>query len=91
MKGYDFAKEHFVKVKVCGIECLFNDARISRDTVPERKYHYEIGGDDESGGEPVRVQFGIMINFFGTLICDQPLPLGNNNTLWLQKGDFVWI
>ena len=35
-----------------GIQCLFNDARIDRNTVPEGKYQYEIGGDDDSGAEP---------------------------------------
>ena len=91
MARYDYNKEHFEKVRVCGIECLFSDVRIERSTVPEGKYQYEIGGDDDSGGEPARVQAGVWVNFFGTLICDQPLPLGDDNVLWLEEGDFTWI
>ena len=90
MERYDYHKEHFERVKVCGIPCLFHDSRIERSTVPDEKYLYEIGGDDESGGEPARVQRGVWVNFFGTLICDQLLPLGEDNVLWLQEGDFVW-
>lgn len=90
MARYDYNKEHFEKVSVCGIKCLFNDVRIERNTVPEGKYQYEIGGDDDSGGDPARVQRGVWVNFFGTLICDNPLPLGTDNVLWLQEGDFVW-
>ena len=90
MTRYDYSKEHFEKVRVCGIECLFSDVRIERSTVPEGKYQYEIGGDDDSGGEAARVQTGVWVNFFGTLICDNPLPLGDDNVLWLQEGDFVW-
>ena len=47
-------------------------------------------GDDDSGGESARVQTGVWVNFFGTLICDVPLPLETDNVLWLQEGDFVW-
>ena len=51
----------------------------------------KIGGDDDSGGEPARVQKGIWVNFFGTLICDQQLPLDEDKVLWLQDGDFIWL
>ena len=91
MARFDYNKEHFERVTVCSIPCLFNDARIERSTVPEGKYLYEIGGDDDSGAEPARVKNAILVNFFGTLICDQQLPLGEDNVLWLQEGDFVWI
>ena len=91
MARFDYNKEHFEQVKVCGIPCLFNDARIDRSTVPKGKYLYEIGGDDDSGAEPARVKRAIWDNFFGTLICDKLLPLGEDNVLWFQGGDFVWI
>ena len=44
MARFDYNKEHFETVSVCGIKCLFNDARIDRKTVPEGKHQYEIGG-----------------------------------------------
>ena len=49
------------------------------------------GGDDDSGGEPARVQKGVWVNFFGTLVFEQQLPLEEDNVLWLQEGDFTWI
>ena len=30
-----------------------------------------------------------MVNFFGTLICDQELPL-EDGILWVMDGDWVW-
>lgn len=51
--------------------------------MPEEKYQYEVAGDDDSGGDPARVRPGIMVNFFGTLISDQPLPVENDGVLWL--------
>lgn len=52
--------------------------RIERSTVLEGKYLYEVAGDDDSGGKPARVKSGILVNFFSTLICDEPLPLGDD-------------
>ena len=86
----DYRTERFVKVSVCGIPCGFNDMRIDRNTIPKGKYQYEVAGDDDSGGDPARVQRGVLVNFFGTLICDEPLPLGENGILWLTEGDFKW-
>ncbi len=91
VKRYDYRKESFTRVSVCGIECEFNDIRIERSSVPEGKYQYEIGGDDDSGDEPVRVSMGVLVNFFGTLISDEALPIGGDGALWLMDGDFVWL
>lgn len=91
MGRYDYKTEHFQKVSVCGIRCEFSAVRIDRSTVPEGKYQYEVAGDDDSGGDPARVRLGIMVNFFGTLISDQSLPVENDGVLWLGDGDFVWL
>ncbi|MCH5250549.1 MAG: hypothetical protein J1E98_11475 [Lachnospiraceae bacterium] len=91
MKRLDYKTEIFEKVSVCGIPCDFNDMRIDRDTVPVGKYQYEVADDDECSGDPARVQSGVIVNFFGTLICDEPLPIGEDGILWLGDGDFVWL
>ena len=87
----DYSKEKCTEVRVCGIECDFSDMRIGRSTVPEGRYQYEVAGDDDSGGDPARVQRGVLVNFFGTLISDVPLPLGGDGVLWLQDVDFVYL
>lgn len=91
MMRLDYRTEKFQKVSVCGIPCDFSDMRIDHNTVPEERYQYEVAGDDDSGGDPVRVQRGVLVNFFGTLISDVPLPLVDDNVLWLQDGDFEWL
>lgn len=87
----DYNKETFTRVRVCGIECDFSDMRIDRSTVPKTRYQYEVADDDESQGDPARVRRGIMVNFFGTLISDVPLPLGVDGVLWLYESDFVYL
>lgn len=91
MARLDYGKVTFEKVSVCGIECEFSSMRIDRNTVPKGKYQYEVAGDDDSRSEPVRIQRGIMIYFFGTLISSEPLPAGDNGVLWLKHGDFIWL
>lgn len=91
MKRLDYNKENFTEVRVCGIPCGFSDMRIDRETVPEGRYQYEVAGDDDSGGDPARVQKGVLANFFGTLICDRPLPVGKDGILWLDDNDFEWL
>lgn len=90
MMQLDYRKEKFTKVGVCVIICDFSDMRIDRSTVPEGRYQYEAA-DDEGQGNPVRVKRGIMINSFGTLISDAPLPIGNDGVLWLGGNDFEWL
>ena len=80
-------------VKLTRMEALQNcrGSSLDRDTVPEGKYQYEVAGDDDSGGDPARVKQGILVNFFGTLICSEPLPIGDDGVLLLGYGDFVWL
>ena len=87
----DYRKEKFQKVGVCGIPCDFSVMRIDCSTVPEERYQYEVAGDDDSGGDPARVQRGVLVNFFGTLISDVPLPLGRDGVLWLHESYFAWF
>ena len=87
----DYREEKFQKVSVCGIPCDFSDMHIDRSTVPKGRYQYEVADDDESQGKPSRVRNGIMVNFWGTLIGDVPLPLGSDGVLWLDDGDFLYL
>lgn len=89
--GLDYRKERMEAVEVKGTRCEFNDMRIDRNSIPEGKHLYEVAGDDDSGGEPARVKNGIMVNFYGTLICDEELPLGEDGVLWLEDGDFKYL
>lgn len=91
MMRLDYRTEKFQKVSVCGIPCDFSDVRIDRSTVPTERYQYEVAGDDVSGGDPARVQREVLVNFFGTLISDVPLPLGCDGVLWLHDRDYVYL
>lgn len=87
---YDYREIKTQQVEVKGIRCEFYDMRIDKETVPAGKHVYEVAGDDDSGAEPARVKLGIMVNFYGTLICEQELPIGDEGVLWLEEGDFKY-
>ena len=89
MTRLDYTKESMQKVSVGGIPCEFNDMRIDRSTVPEGKYMYEVA-DDDSDGEPARIRPGILVNFFGTIICNQKLEPDEGDTIWLQDDEWEW-
>ena len=86
----DYTKESMQKVLVRGILCEFNDMRIDRSTVPKEKYMYEVA-DDDSDGEPARIRPGILVNFFGTIICNQKIEPDEGDTVWLQENEWEWM
>lgn len=78
-------------VKIKGIEGELFECRIDRNSVPEGKYFYEIRHDEEDWGCPCQVAKGILVNFYGTLITDEPLPLDDRGKLQLNDDDFEYI
>jgi len=51
-------------------------------------FPYEVAGDDDSGGNPTRIKERILVNFFGTLICDRELSLEDDGVLWVRDRDW---
>ena len=89
MARYNYEEMSWDTVKVSGKECLFCDMRIDRTTIPQGKIMYEVA-DADSNGEPCRIRPGIMVNFFGTLLCDEPFEPDEGDTIWLAEGDWDW-
>lgn len=86
----DYTKEQMQKVSVRGIECEFNDMRLDRNSIPAGKFLYEVA-DDCSDGEPARIRPGIMVDFFGSIVCNQELVPDEGDTIWLEEGDWKWL
>lgn len=88
---YDYRNIKTERVEIKGIPCEFYDMRIDRTTVPEGKFVYEVAGDDDSGGDPTRIRKNILINFYGTIICDVELLQEEEGVFWLEDGDFKFV
>lgn len=49
----------------------FVDLRIATETLPPNKEWYQIRHADDDGSEPASLKRGcVVVNFFGTFICD---------------------
>lgn len=90
MARYSFDKMDWNKVLVRGRECLFCDMRIDKTTIPQGKVMYEVA-DAECDGDPCRIRPGILVNFIGTIVCDEPLKPDEGDTIWLGEGDWEWL
>ena len=79
-------------VEVLGKECLFNDLRIDRNTIPEGYFMYEVRHADEDWGEPCEIALGILVNFYGTLIAKEQFDLetDTNNPYVYIEWDKDW-
>jgi hypothetical protein len=72
-------KEQFDTVTVLGKPMLFTCLRIDRSTVPKGMYIYEVRHADEDWGEPCQIANWVLVNHYGTLICNVPLPVQPNH------------
>lgn len=72
---FDAMKEEYEVVTVRGHPMLFTCLRIDRSTIPKGLYMYEVRHDDDQQGEPVQIANWILVNHWGTLITDAPIPL----------------
>lgn len=90
-RQYPYKKEEAQLISWREKQYEFFDDRILRATVPEGKYVYEIA-DGDSYGEPSRIRPFIVVNFFGTLISDEPLDFGKDDVIWIsEEDDFYFI
>ena len=79
MQRKDVTKELFELVTVLGNKMLYTGSRCDRTTVPEGAYMYEVREDDELQGIPCEIAPSIGVNFWGTLITDEPIRLGKTD------------
>ena len=73
---FDYNKEHKTSMSLVlengiSVEGEFIDLRITVDTLPKGKQWYQIRHSDDDGSEPASLKRGcVVVNFFGTFICD---------------------
>ena len=86
MEGYLAKDVHWVAMEIFGIEGLFSDLRIVRDSIPEGYYMYELR--DNNDCEVCQYKTSVMVNFMGTFISKKLLPPGDG---YVNEGDWGFI
>ncbi|MCI8868610.1 MAG: hypothetical protein HFE61_10895 [Anaerotignum sp.] len=73
----DARSEWFELVEIDGVEALFTNARLDRDTVPEGLYCYDVRETDGFSGIPATLERYVMANHWGTVLSKQEFPMEN--------------
>ena len=86
----DARREQFEQVEVLGKSVLFTDLRVDRDTVPEGLRCYELRHTDADWGAPCELARGIMVNFMGTILTNDPYQLPPEGWLQVNESTFSY-
>ena len=82
---------HYERVRILEKEAFFTCDRIQRDSVPEGLYQYEVRHDDDGFGNPVQIAKGILVNFYGSLLCRDKLEdEETQGSIYLSEEDWCW-
>ena len=71
----DARKEEYEHVELFGKPALFTDSRVSRFTVPQGWYCYDLRGSDYDPGKPIMVENHVVVNHAGTIVTPTDLKL----------------
>ncbi len=86
----DAGSEWFELVEIDGVEALFTNARLDRDTVPEGLYCYDVRETDGFSGIPATLERYVMANYWGTVLSKQEFPM-ENGYYGVKEDDFNYL
>lgn len=67
----------------------FIDLRIAVETLPPNKEWYQIRHSDDDGSEPASLKRGcVIVNFFGTFICDPIKEITDGEEINISEWTF---
>lgn len=67
-------EETFETIEINGLQALFTNSRIDRNSLPERIYAYDIRHSDD-GDEFATIQKKVIVNHAGTIITKEEIPM----------------
>lgn len=89
---YHAEELRYERVRILEKEAFFTCDRIQEDSVPEGLYQYEVRHDDEGLGNPVQISRGILVNFYGSLLCREKLEdEETQGTIYISEEDWSWM
>lgn len=58
------------------VHCQLTEYRVDHTNDTVGKYLYDIRHSDDDWCEPATIEPHVLVNWFGTLICDKPISFG---------------
>ena len=90
MKRADAREIKYDSAEIFGIPVMFTVKRIAKDTVPKGIHRYEMRHADEDWCDPCQLGYGILVNFYGTILSREPLQMAPDGKLDMETEDF-WL
>ncbi len=72
---FDAREETFERAEVDGVEVLFTNARLDRDTIPDELFCYDVREAEGFIGIPSTLEPFVAVNHWGTVLSKQPFPM----------------
>ena len=89
---YHAEELRYERVRIFEKEAFFTCDRIQGDSVSEGLYQYEVRHDDDGFGNPVQIAKGILVNFYGSLLCREKLEdEDTQGTIYISEKDWSWM
>ena len=79
--------ETYAKGKFRGKDVLYTEKRILSASIPKGYYRYEIRHSDQNENKPVELARSIVVNFWGTMITNEPIQLDTRSSLIFRPKD----
>lgn len=65
---------------------MYSDLRIDRNTIPDGLVMYEVA-DGDCDGRFARIASGVMVNFLGTIVGKEELPLKDGKNYYCNRDE----
>ena len=72
---FDAREETFERVEIDGVEALFTNARLDRDTIPDGLYCYDVREAEGFSGIAATLEPFVAVNHWGTVLSKEPFPM----------------
>lgn len=73
--SFDAREETFERVEIDGVEALFTNARLDRDTVPDGLFCYDVREAEGFSGIAATLEPFGAVNHWGTVLSKEPFPM----------------
>lgn len=95
MKNFDEAKKDLAFIEILGKTVLLYEGRLDHTTIPDGFTAYDLRHQDENWGVPCEISPFIRVNFYGTVISDEPIPPiewtkeTGKGSVWFKESEYV--
>ncbi len=87
MRPVDARNQRYELIDLDGYICLFTDIRLDRNTIPESLYCYDVRDSDYCDGTFAEITPSVIVNYWGTIICKEPLPLDKYQSYYPKNDE----